>query len=187
MSRIREATPEDAERVAEIYRPYVENTAVTFETVPPDEAEMRSRIVEHLKAYPFLVMEEDGRVVGYAYAGAFHERRAYRPTVELSVYMDEAFRGAGRGEALVRELLSRLKADPRYFTAMAVIVHPNPRSERMFEKLGFGVNPSPFEPREDIIQVISLGNREKLIASFAAEARGRNAGHELKTEEMKHV
>ena len=104
MSRIREATPEDAARVAEIYRPYVENTAVTFETVPPDEAEMRSRIVEHLKAYPYLVMEEDGRVVGYAYAGAFHERRAYRPTVELSVYMDEAFRGAGRGEALVREL-----------------------------------------------------------------------------------
>ena len=51
--------------------------------------------------------------------------------------MDEAFRGAGRGEALVRELLSRLKADPRYFTAMAVVVHPNPCSERMFEKLGF--------------------------------------------------
>lgn len=139
MSRIRMATPEDAARVAEIYRPYVENTAVTFETVPPDEAAMRSRIAEHLKAYPYLVMEEEGRVVGYAYAGAFHERYAYRPTVELSVYVDEAFRGAGRGEALIRELLSRLKADPRYFTAMAVIVHPNPRSERMFEKLGFEV------------------------------------------------
>ncbi len=137
MSRIRGAVPEDAARVSEIYRPYVENTAVTFETVPPDEAEMRSRIADHLKAYPYLVMEEEGRVVGYAYAGAFHVRRAYRPTVELSVYVDEAFCGAGRGEALVRALLARLKDDPRYYAAMAVIVHPNPRSERLFEHLGF--------------------------------------------------
>ena len=105
MSRIREATPEDAARVAEIYRPYVENTAVTFETVPPDEAEMRSRIVEHLKAYPYLVMEEDGRVVGYAYAGAFHERRAYRPTVELSVYVARAWRRRGVASALMRTIL----------------------------------------------------------------------------------
>lgn len=139
MSRIHMAVPEDAARIAEIYRPYVENTAVTFEIEPPDEAEMRARIVEHLKAYPYLVMEEDGRVIGYAYGGAFHERVAYRPTVELSVYMDAAFRGAGRGEALVRALLESLRADPRYFVAMAVIVHPNPPSERLFERLGFEV------------------------------------------------
>ena len=83
MSRIREATPEDAARVAEIYRPYVENTVVTFETVPPDEAEMRSRIVEHLKAYPYLVMEEDGRIVAFVNGMATDE-----PTIRDEMFAD---------------------------------------------------------------------------------------------------
>lgn len=126
----------DAARIAEIYRPYVENTAITFETEAPDAHEMENRILSHAE-YPYIVLEDNGRVIGYAYAGLFKERRAYRPTVEVSIYLDQQYTGCGRGKRLLECLLDMLKNDSRYFTALACITSPNPRSERLFEKMGF--------------------------------------------------
>ena len=75
--QIRVATKEDAEALLAIYAPYVEKTAITFEYEVPSIEEFRCRIQETLKKYPYLVAEKNGKIVGYAYAGAFHARPAY--------------------------------------------------------------------------------------------------------------
>ena len=74
---IRDAVPQDAGALLEIYRWYVERTAITYEYDVPTEAEFRQRIENTLQRYPYLVAERDGRILGYAYAGAFHPRAAY--------------------------------------------------------------------------------------------------------------
>ena len=74
---IRDAVPQDAGALLEIYRWYVERTAITYEYDVPTEAEFRQRIESTLLRYPYLVAERDGRILGYAYAGAFHPRAAY--------------------------------------------------------------------------------------------------------------
>ena len=134
---IRKASPSDAKRIAEIYAPYVIKTAITFENTPPTEVEMKSRIEEISLSNPYLVLEEDGVVTGYAYAHAYKTRIAYSPTVELSVYVDENLLGGGRGKQLIKALLSLLKDHPGRFTAIANITYPNERSEKMFLSLGF--------------------------------------------------
>ena len=87
--RIRPAKPEDAEKLLAIYAPYVEHTAITFEYEVPSVEEFRSRIRHTLEKYPYLVAEEDGELLGYAYVGPFHDRPAYDWAVETSIYVDE--------------------------------------------------------------------------------------------------
>lgn len=94
---IRTATVEDAEGIQRIYAPYVEKTAVTFEYVVPGIESMRQRIADTLQEYPYLVAAEGDRILGYAYAGSFHTRAAYRHSAEVSIYLDEACRGQGMG------------------------------------------------------------------------------------------
>ncbi|WP_343995240.1 GNAT family N-acetyltransferase, partial [Terrabacter terrae] len=84
---VRDATPYDAAACAAIYAPYVTDTTVTFETEPPDADELARRIAKAQARHAFLVLEEDGEVVGYAYAGPFKERAAYRWSCEVSVYL----------------------------------------------------------------------------------------------------
>ena len=72
---IRLATPEDAVEILKIYAPYVENTAISFEYEVPSEEEFRERIESTLKRYPYIVAEQEGRIIGYAYVSIFHERR----------------------------------------------------------------------------------------------------------------
>ena len=79
---IRVATVEDAAQLLEIYRPYVEQTAITFEYEVPSVEEFRHRIATVLARYPYLVYEQDGKIFGYAYVGPFHERAAYDWAVE---------------------------------------------------------------------------------------------------------
>ena len=134
---IRPAQTSDAREISEIYRYYVLNTAITFDTVPPDEAEFKEKIAEIQKDYPFLVIEEEGRVTAFAYAHAYKSKAAYDPTVELTVYTDHALLGKGRGRAVILSLLEELKKDPRRYTAVADITSPNERSEKMFLSLGF--------------------------------------------------
>ena len=106
--KIRVAKPEDAEKLLEIYAPYVTDTAITFEYEVPTEEEFRGRIEHVLEKYPYLVAEADGEIVGYAYAGAFKERAAYDWAVETSIYLrtDRKKKGIGRKlyEALERAL-----------------------------------------------------------------------------------
>src|SRR5687767_5749164 len=118
---IRPAGPEDAAAVLAIYAPIVRETAISFEDEPPSGAEMARRIeASHL----WLVAEEGGTVAGYAYAGQFHPRHAYRWSTEISVYLAEDARGRGLGKRLVGELLERLK-EMGYVNAFAGTTMPN--------------------------------------------------------------
>ena len=108
---IRVASTEDAQTLLEIYRPYVEHTAITFEYDVPDIEEFMNRIKNTQKTYPYLVAEYQGEILGYADAGAFKERAAYDWAVETSIYVDQNKKRMGIGkklhEALEEELRNR--------------------------------------------------------------------------------
>ena len=101
---IRTARLEDAERLAQIYAPYVRDTAITFEYEAPDAEEFRARMEHVLQKYPYLVAEDDGMIVGYAYLTEFHPRAAYGWCAETAIYVDRKMRGGGVGGALYRAL-----------------------------------------------------------------------------------
>lgn len=107
--KIRNATPEDAERLLEIYAPYVEKTAITFEYDVPSVEEFAGRIARTTKKYPYIVAEEDGCIEGYAYASTFHERAAYDWCVETSIYIAESSRRNGIGKLLYGALEDSLR------------------------------------------------------------------------------
>lgn len=133
---IRSATPDDAEALLAIYRPYVLNTAISFELDPPSVEEFRERIVNVLAGWAWLVAERDGRPLGYAYATAHRPRGAYKWSVETSVYISEECRGQGLGTALYQALLPLL-AGKGYCNAYAGITLPNKASVALHKKMGF--------------------------------------------------
>ena len=107
---IRTASPNDSERLLEIYAYYVANTAVSFEYDIPSMEEFRTRIENTLRKYPYLVLEEDGVIRGYAYAGPFKGRAAYNHCCEVSIYVDRNARGCGYGRKLYEALEEKLRA-----------------------------------------------------------------------------
>jgi phosphinothricin acetyltransferase len=111
MLTIRQATLADAHRLLEIYAPYVEETAISFEYVAPSVKEFQRRISTIMQRYPYLVAEENGMVIGYAYASAFKEREAFRMTVETSVYVDTCCKQKGIGRQLYSALGECLRAN----------------------------------------------------------------------------
>jgi L-amino acid N-acyltransferase YncA len=133
---IRDATEHDAAACAAIYAPYVTDTAITFEYEPPTEAEMARRIAAAQRAHAWLVLEDDGRVVGYAYAGPYKERAAYRWSCEVSVYLEMGRRRSGAGRALYEALFARL-AERGFRTLVAGMTLPNDASEGLHRALGF--------------------------------------------------
>ena len=133
---IRDARPEDAPAIAAIYAWYVQETAISFELLPPSAETMQQRIESITQRYPWILYEDEGRILGYAYAGEYKSREAYRYTAELAVYLDRAVRGKGLGTLLTTALLDRLRG-MNYFTALACITCGNDRSIGMVEKLGF--------------------------------------------------
>jgi L-amino acid N-acyltransferase YncA len=136
MRTVRDATPDDAAACAAIYAPYVRDTAITFETEPPDAAEVARRIAVAAARHAWLVLEDDGRVTGYAYGGPFKERAAYRFACEVSVYLELGLRRSGGGRALYSALLTRL-ADRGYRTAAAGMTLPNEASVGLHRAMGF--------------------------------------------------
>jgi phosphinothricin acetyltransferase len=107
--KIRIAKADDAENLLKIYSPYIEKTAITFEYVPPTEAEFQARIERTLSRFPYLVAEAEGNIVGYAYAGYYIPRTACDHACEASIYISEVFRGKGIGEKLYSALENILK------------------------------------------------------------------------------
>lgn len=107
---IRSATPDDAEKLLEIYSYYVENTAISFEYDTPSVEEFRERIETILKTYPYIVIEDEGKITGYAYAGVFHGREAYKYSCEMSIYVDRSARKKGYGRALYEAIEEELRA-----------------------------------------------------------------------------
>lgn len=102
---VRLATPQDAEELLEIYRYYVEHTAITFEYETPSITEFRQRIKQTLKRYPYLAaVDGHGKIVGYAYASSFKNRAAYDWSVETTIYVDKDVKRQGIGKKLYEAL-----------------------------------------------------------------------------------
>jgi phosphinothricin acetyltransferase len=106
---VRPATAADARACAEIYAPYVTDTAITFELEPPSEQEMRARIERAGERHAWVVIEDGHRIVGYAYGGVLNPRPAYRWSCEVSVYVELGRRRSGAGRALYEQLFERLR------------------------------------------------------------------------------
>ena len=125
---IRSARLEDAARILEIYAHYVRNTAITFEYDVPALSEFTRRMRDTLRRYPYLVVEEDGRIQGYAYAGAFVGRAAYDWSCETTVYLDPAARRRGLGGKLYGALEAALK-EMGFLNLYACIGYPEVEDE----------------------------------------------------------
>ena len=106
---IRGAAAEDAEEILGIYSWYVKNTAISFEYEVPTLEEFRGRIEKTLQCYPYLTAEEDGRIVGYTYAGPFSARLAYSWSAETTIYVDHKLRKQGIGRKLYEALEEELR------------------------------------------------------------------------------
>lgn len=132
---IRVATEGDAEPVLEIYAPFCVATPISFETEPPSLEEIGRRIAKTLAFFPWLICEEEGRVVGYAYASRHRERAAYRWSADVSVYVREKARGRGIGRALYTSLFAILRLQQIY-NILAGITLPNPASIALHEAMG---------------------------------------------------
>ena len=124
MLTIRPASLSDAQAIQAIYTPYVEKTAFTFEYEVPSVQEFEKRICKTLEKYPYLVAEENGQVLGYAYASTYYARTAYDWTTELSIYVAKEARGQGIGSALYTALEEELQARG-YLRFLACIAVPN--------------------------------------------------------------
>ena len=133
--KLRMASPLDGENLLSIYRPYI-GTTITFEYECPSVAEFQSRNAHTLSVYPYLLAEEEGQVLGYAYAHRLAQRAAYNWSAELSIYLREDTRYGGLGRNLYGALMD-LIALQGVRTAYALITSPNPASQRFHEKLGF--------------------------------------------------
>jgi len=133
---VRDAVLADAAACAAIYRPYVEGTVISFEEAAPTAEEMAVRMAQAQKAHAWLVLEEAGRVVGYAYGHPFAARPAYRWSAEVSIYLEPGRRRTGGGRRLYESLLNRLH-DRGFRQALAGIALPNEASKGLHEAMGF--------------------------------------------------
>jgi phosphinothricin acetyltransferase len=136
MPEIRSVTTEDAIQIAAIYEPWVRDSAVSFESEPPGPEEMARRIETVSSGYPWLVSEDQGVILGYAYATAFRQRSAYRWSVETTVYVHHEHGGRGVGRPLYQALLD-LATMWGFANAYAGIALPNPASESLHQSTGF--------------------------------------------------
>ena len=132
---IRFAAASDCAAMLAIYAPYIETT-ITFEQEVPSQQEFAARLETVQQEYPWIVWEEDGKILGYAYAHKFAERISYRPSAELSVYLDRAARGRGIGKKLYRALFA-IGQLQNVKSVYGIVTSPNERSEAMHLAMGF--------------------------------------------------
>lgn len=133
---IRPVTPADAPALADIYNPYIRDTTITFEEEPVTAEEMAARIAKVTEAYPWLVWEEGGRVLGYAYSSVWRARAAYRHSTETAIYLAMDQRQQGAGTRLYQALLDELRTRG-FHLVLGGLALPNEPSVRLHEKLGF--------------------------------------------------
>jgi phosphinothricin acetyltransferase len=133
---IRDAGPDDATACQAIYAPYVRDTAISFEAEAPSVPEMAERIADARRRHAWVVLEDDGRVVGYAYAVPFIARAAYQWTCSVTVYLEAGRRRSGAGRALYEALFDRL-VSRGLRSAIAIIALPNDPSIGLHRALGF--------------------------------------------------
>lgn len=133
---LRAATVADAPACAEIYRPSVLDSPISFEEQAPDSAEMAGRIEAVSATHPWLVAERDGSVLGYAYGSRHRERAGYRWAADVAVYVGSGSQGQGVGETLLEALLAELEARG-YLIACAGITLTNEASVALHRAVGF--------------------------------------------------
>ncbi|HSU28041.1 MAG TPA: GNAT family N-acetyltransferase [Chitinophagaceae bacterium] len=134
--QIRMAKPGDAPGILDIYMPYIELTSFTFETEVPTQEEFEERIRTNLVNWPWLVAEQDEKIIGYAYATKYRERTAYQWSVECSIYIHDDFQKQGIGHKLYGALTAILKLQG-FRNVYAVINLPNEKSVAFHESCGF--------------------------------------------------
>jgi len=134
---IRPCLQSDGKAICDIYNYYIEHTVITFEETLVTESDICQRIESYTKDYPWLVLEnENGIVVGYAYAAKWAQRSAYKNTVEITVYLHHKESGKGYGAALYKTILSALSASG-FHIVVAAIALPNKASVKLQESFGF--------------------------------------------------
>ena len=133
---IRTARFEDAADIQAIYAPFVQETSVSFETVPPSVETMAERISSNLARHGYFLAESDAGILGFAYASPYRPRPAYDRTAEVSVYLAPQAQGRGLAQALYRALFAHLAARG-FHTAVAIVTLPNPQSAQLHERCGF--------------------------------------------------
>lgn len=133
---VRTATPEDASQITDIYNHYILNTSSTFEKTPVSSDNMKERVENTQVKYPWLVIEIDGMIQGYAYATDWKPRGAYRHSVETTVYLRDGQSGKGYGSMLYAKLLEVLK-QLNVHAVIGGIALPNEGSIALHEKYGF--------------------------------------------------
>ncbi len=133
---IRDARAADAAACAEIYRPHVTDSWVSFELEAPDSAEMARRIAQYGASHAWLVAERGGAIAGYAYGSPHRTRAAYATSCDVAIYVSAAALRSGIGRALYGALLARLKAKG-FHAAFAGITQPNSASVALHEACGF--------------------------------------------------
>jgi phosphinothricin acetyltransferase len=132
---IRNVRADDAPLICDLYNHYVLRTPITFEETPVTATEMESRILKVTETLPWLVSEEDGKLIGYCYAAKWKERSAYRHSVEATVYLHPGSVGNGGGSELLAALLAELRAREIH-CVMGGAALPNPASVALLEKFG---------------------------------------------------
>ncbi len=133
---IRPITNNDTVNIHKVYTYYIENTSITFEEQIPSIEDFHKRIQSISERYPYLIAEDHGQLIGFAYATQFRGRSAYRWIVEVAVYVDVNHQGKGAGKKLLTALLGILDK-LGYYDAYSVITLPNDRSVKLFESSGF--------------------------------------------------
>ena len=134
---IRSVNKNDAAQLAKIYNYYIKNTIVTFEEHEIEVLEMVKRISENQASnLPWIVFEEDGNILGFAYSSNWKSRCSYRFSVEVTVYLDHECKGRGIGSQLYEELIKQIK-ELKYHALLGGISLPNEASIKLHEKFGF--------------------------------------------------
>jgi L-amino acid N-acyltransferase YncA len=136
MTHLRSATADDAEAICAIYNHYVRNTSISFEEQDVSPADMAQRILDVSANLPWIVMESEGLIEGYAYATKWRVRAAYRFSVEVSVYLAPEVRGRGIGYSLYEALMGSL-SELGVNAVIGGIALPNEPSIKLHEKMGF--------------------------------------------------
>ncbi|GGF13633.1 GNAT family N-acetyltransferase [Hymenobacter cavernae] len=133
---LRLATPEDAAAMLTIYAPYITGSTITFEYEVPAIEAFAERVRKLQGILPWLVAENGGQVLGYAYASRYRERPAYQWSVETSVYVRPEYHGTGVARRLYTQLFDLL-TQQGYVNAYAGVTQPNPRSVAFHQSFGF--------------------------------------------------
>ena len=163
---IRLASKADAGAIAAIYRPYVESSRISFEEESPDAAEIVQRMTSPV--HPWLVVEEEGCVLGYASTSSMRNRRAYRWSVESGIYLDPSAHGRGLGRRLLSAHLELLERQG-FVTVIAGIALPNEASVALHEKLGFTLSGIERGVGFKLGEWIDVGRWQKDLAQRTAE------------------